>query len=98
MLAAAKYIGAGLATIGLITKNILNPILSNKVITPSVISNQAIPASEDEGAIECVDSMIKSLPLNSIVLRRAHIEKISSVQLLVVNAYKHKGKLVPNKR
>jgi hypothetical protein len=66
MLAAAKYIGAGLATIGLITKNILNPILSDKVITPSVISNQAIKA------IECVDSILKSLPLNSRVLK--HIE------------------------
>jgi GIY-YIG catalytic domain len=90
MLAAAKYIGAGLATIGLITKNILKPTMSDKVLTPSILSNQAIKA------IECVDSMLQSLPLKSIVLK--HIEHISKKSALKVNADIKEGKLVPNKR
>lgn len=90
MLAAAKYIGAGLATIGLITKNILKPILSDEVISPSIIYTQA------KKAIECVDFMLQSLPLNSVVLK--HIEHISNIQALEVNAVIKKGKLVPNKK
>jgi len=40
--------------------------------------------------------MLQSLPLNSIVLK--HIEHISKIQALEVNAVIKKGKLVPNKK
>lgn len=69
MLQAAKYIGAGLATIGL-TKTILSPVLSPRLLCPSVISSTA------EVAIRVVNEMLLSLPKDSIVLN--HITEVAS--------------------
>ena len=62
MLQAAKYIGSGLATIGL-TKTILSPVLSPQLLCPSVISSPA------ELAIQTVDTMLSALPEDSLVLK-----------------------------
>jgi len=66
MLQAAKYIGAGLATIGL-TKTILSPVLSPRLLCPSVISSTA------KVAIRVVDEMLRSLPENSPVLNQISV-------------------------
>lgn len=69
MLQAAKYIGAGLATIGL-TKDVLSPVLSPRLLCPSVITDTA------KVAIIAVDKMLKSLPEDSLVLN--HIKQVAS--------------------
>ena len=68
MLQAAKYIGSGLATIGL-TKRLLLPLLSPQLLCPSVISSEA------EKAIIVVDEMLQSLPQDSLVLQ--HITEVA---------------------
>jgi len=86
MLQAAKYIGSGLATIGL-TKQVLSPVLSNCLLCSSVVSPTAIQA------IQTVDQMIESLPENSPVFQ--HIEAVASTSetMLEVTA-KVQGDLV----
>ncbi len=87
MLQAAKYIGSGLATIGL-TKNILSPVLSSRVLTPSVISPLA------KVAIDVVDQMLRSLPSDSLVLQ--HINQVASTVELQVTAQIINGIVVPD--
>lgn len=86
MLQAAKYIGSGLATIGL-TKQVLSPVLSNRLLCSSVVSPTAIQA------IQTVDQMIESLPENSPVFQ--HLEAVASTSetMLEVTA-KVQGDLV----
>lgn len=79
MLQAAKYIGAGLATIGL-TKQILSPVLSPRLLCPSVISSTAIVA------INVLDEMLRSLPKDSIVLNHIIEVAAQSESLLQVTA------------
>ena len=86
MLQAAKYIGSGLATIGL-TKIILAPVLSPKTLCPSVISHLA------ERAIVVVNDMLISLPKDSIVLK--HIQDIASSTELGVVASLDEGLVTP---
>ena len=77
MLQAAKYIGSGLATIGL-TKKVLAPVLSKCTLCPSVISPLA------KNTIQTVDRMLLTLPEDSLVLK--HISDISSGTTLQVTA------------
>ena len=69
MLQAAKYIGSGLATIGL-TKQILAPTLFPNLLCTSVISPLAMKD------ISTVDEMIISLPKDSLVLQ--HIQNVAA--------------------
>jgi len=88
MLQAAKYIGGGLATIGL-TKLILSPITSSRLLCPSVISPTAIVA------INVVDDMFKSLPADGAVIK--HITKVAEQESMLQVTAKVEGDLViPN--
>jgi hypothetical protein len=87
MLQAAKYIGSGLATIGL-TKQILQPVLSSNTLCPSVISHLG------EQAITTVDVMLRSLSEDSLVLK--HIVEIASGVELCTTAVVKDGLIVPN--
>lgn len=89
MLQAAKYIGGGLATIGL-TKLILSPITSSRLLCPSVISPTA------KVAINVVDEMLKSLPSDGTVIK--HIAKVAeqSESMLQVTAKVEGDLVIPN--
>ena len=87
MLQAAKYIGSGLATIGL-TKKILQPVLSSNRLCPSVISHLA------EKAILTVDKMLRRLPRDSLVLK--HISEMVSIADLHTTAVVEDGHIQPN--
>lgn len=91
MLQAAKYIGSGLATIGL-TKQLLAPVLSTRLLCPSVIS----PLAKE--AICVVDEMLRSLPEDSPVL--AHITEVASQSesLLQVIAKANGGLIIPSSK
>lgn len=86
MLQAAKYIGSGLATIGL-TKQILAPVLSPRLLCPSVISPTAVVA------IRVVDEMLRSLPEDSPVIQ--HIQSMSGDSALEVTGAADGGLAIP---
>lgn len=89
MLQAAKYIGGGLATIGL-TKLVLSPALSPRLLCPSVISPTAVVA------INVVDEMLQSLPKDGTVIN--HITEVaeSSESMLQVTAKVQGDLVIPN--
>ena len=87
MLQAAKYIGSGLATIGL-TQQILRPVLSSKTLCPSVISPLA------QQGIATVDVMLRSLPEDSLVLK--HISDIASGADVITTTVIESGSILPN--
>lgn len=89
MLQAAKYIGSGLATIGL-TNNILSPILSGRLLCPSVISPTA------KVAIRVVDDMLRSLAVDNPVLLHITNVAMQSESLLEVTASVKDGLLSPS--
>lgn len=86
MLQAGKFIGSGLASIGL-TKQILAPVLSPHLLCPSVISKHA------EEAIIVVDGMLQSLPQDSVVIN--HITQVAENATVVVNALVDKQLIIP---
>lgn len=87
MLQAAKYIGSGLATIGL-TKQILAPTLSPNILCTSVISPLATKA------ISTVDEMLISLPKDSLVLQ--HIQNVAASVEVQVTATANNGIITPD--
>lgn len=88
MLQAAKYIGSGLATIGL-TKKIVSPILSDMLLCSSVISPTG------KVAIDVVDNMLRSLPEDSPVLKHITNVAMQSESLLKVTGSEQDGLLTP---
>jgi hypothetical protein len=88
MLQAAKYIGSGLATIGL-TKNILSPVLSGRLLCPSVISPTA------KVAIRVVDDMLRNLNVDNPVLLHITNIALQSESLFGVTGHVEKGLLSP---